>query len=61
MKYKIQPNPNPPPKPKNPKCKGHFEYSIEGGWEFDCGYGSYLECEDCKYGHGRKDPEKHIN
>ena len=30
------------------------EYDIEG--DFDCTLGSPLECDDCKYGSGRKDP-----
>lgn len=41
---------------RHPKCKGEY-YEYEG--DFGCGYGSQLDCGDCKYGNngGRKDPE----
>jgi len=43
---------------KHPKCLG---YKNEYTEEFECEYGSKLECSDCKYGHGRKDPEAKCN
>lgn len=46
-----------PRKPKHPKCQGYSDYY----GEFDCGYGTTLMCEDCKYGQGRKDPEAKCN
>ena len=29
--------------------------------EFNCEYDSNLDCEECKYGCGRKDPEAKCN
>lgn len=29
--------------------------------DFDCGYSTTLDCEECKYGAGRKDPEAWVN
>jgi hypothetical protein len=33
------------------------------GYEYDCGYGTTIDCEQCKYGAcgGRKDPEAKCN
>jgi hypothetical protein len=42
---------------KHPKCKGYKTW--EG--EFDCAYDTTLDCEDCKYGLGRKDPKAKCN
>lgn len=39
-------------------CK--LEYNEYAG-DHDCGYGSTLDCSDCKYGKGRKDPEAWAN
>lgn len=43
---------------RHPKCAGTYN-PYEG--DYDCGYSSLLDCEDCKYGHGRKDPEAKCN
>lgn len=47
--------------PKNanhPKCKGYRDdYTLE----YDCEYQTTLNCDDCKYGVGRKDPEAKCN
>lgn len=43
---------------KHPKCKGYFD-NLSG--EFDCGYNTTIDCEYCKYGIGRKDPEAKCN
>jgi len=41
---------------RHPKCKG-FETPDHGwGKDYDCGYQSKLDCDQCKYGGGRKDP-----
>jgi hypothetical protein len=45
---------------KHPKCKG-FKYWTDCGYEFDCGYDSTVDCDECKYGGGRKDPEAKCN
>jgi hypothetical protein len=45
---------------KHPKCKGYKTWT-DCGYEYDCEYGSILSCEECKYGHGRKDPEARCN
>lgn len=42
---------------RHPKCEG---YSNDIG-EFYCGYDTTLDCEECKYGVGRKDPEAKCN
>lgn len=46
---------------KHPKCKGWTDNTPNAGIEFECGYESYLSCEECKYGSGRKDPEAKCN
>ena len=46
---------------RHPKCKGFFTPDTGWGSEFDCEYGSKLDCEECKYGMGRKDPEAKCN
>ena len=48
-------------RPRHPKCLGFFTEDIGWGSEFDCGYDTTLDCEDCKYGIGRKDPEAKCN
>jgi hypothetical protein len=45
---------------RHPKCKGYTIYSMDGN-EYDCEYGSKLDCDQCKYGGGRKDPEAKCN
>lgn len=41
-------------------CKG-FKTWTDSGYEYDCGYETKIECEDCKYGGGRKNPDAKIN
>lgn len=45
----------------HPKCKG-FE-TVDTGWgsDFDCGYDTVLDCGECKYGAGTKDPNAKVN
>lgn len=54
-----------PEKPKkHPKCKGVESWSPDGGYDFDCDYGTTVECQDCKYclgTPGRKDPAAKCN
>lgn len=45
---------------KHPKCKGYFDHTAVS-YEWDCEYDTILECEECKYGMGRKDPEAKCN
>lgn len=45
---------------KHPKCKG-YKYWTDCGYEFDCGYETTIDCDQCKYGVGRKDPEAKCN
>ena len=47
---------------RHPKCKGRQHYNYDY-IEFECGYETNLECEDCKYGPcgGRKDPAAKCN
>lgn len=42
---------------RHPKYRGYFTLDTGWGSEFDCEYYSNLDCEECKYGMGRKDPE----
>ncbi len=46
---------------RHPKCKGSHDMTPDAGFEFECGYESYLDCGECKYGLGRKDPEAKCN
>lgn len=48
-------------KPRHPKCLGYQTVDVGNGSEYDCEYGSNLDCEDCKYGLGRKNPEAKCN
>jgi len=43
-------------------CRGYY-IETDCGTEFDCGYNTIIDCEDCKYGvnGGRKDPEATCN
>ena len=50
-----------PIKVRHPKCNGFSDQTPDAGVEFECGYGSYLDCGECKYGLGRKDPEAKCN
>ena len=43
---------------RHPKCKGTYD-AYNG--EYDCDYGSMLDCDQCKYGFGRKDPKAKCN
>ena len=44
----------------HPKCEGYKSWG-DYGYEYGCGYESNLNCEDCKYGFGEKDPEAKCN
>lgn len=46
---------------RHPKCLGRESSSPSEGYDFSCDYDSYLDCGDCKYGAGRKDPEAKCN
>lgn len=43
---------------KRQKCLGAYN---EFSGDYDCGYASSLDCDECKYGFGRKDPEAECN
>lgn len=45
---------------RHPKCKGYTMSSMQGA-EYDCGYNTVLDCEQCKYGGGTKNPEAKRN
>ena len=54
----ISDQPYAPEVVRHPKCAGYRDdYTLE----YDCGYDTILDCEDCKYGCGRKDPEAKCN
>jgi hypothetical protein len=42
------------------KCKGYEVRNIDGT-EYECGYGTTLDCDQCKYGGGSKNPEAKRN
>jgi len=42
------------------ECAG-YENWTNWGYDFDCGYETTIDCDDCKYGGGRKDPEARCN
>ena len=46
---------------RHPKCKGFTVPDIGWGAEYDCGYNTIIDCDECKYGGGRKDPEAKCN
>jgi hypothetical protein len=58
MNYKVEINPNKPI--RHSKCKG-FEIFGLWGKEYECGYYSKIDCDQCKYGGGKKDPEAKCN
>lgn len=43
---------------KHPKCLSTYD---EWDGAYDCGYNTKLDCDQCKYGLGRKDPEAKCN
>ena len=46
---------------KHPKCRGEFSSSPSEEPDFECGYNTEIECDECKYGFGKKDPEATCN
>lgn len=46
---------------KHPKCLSYQCNHYLDPIEFACGYFTKIDCEDCKYGMGRKNPEAKIN
>jgi len=46
---------------KHPKCKGFKIPDIGWGYDYDCGYNTSIDCDECKYGSGKKDPEAKCN
>ena len=42
---------------RHPKCLGSWGHEMD----FDCGYKTTIECCDCKYGGGRKNPAARCN
>lgn len=46
---------------RHPKCKGYIIPDTGWGTDFDCGYNTKIDCNECKYGGGRKDPNAKCN
>ena len=46
---------------RHPKCRGYRTQDIGWGSEYECGYETTIDCDGCKYGGGRKDPEAKCN
>lgn len=42
---------------RRPKCKGFKTPDYGWGSDYDCGYETTIDCDECKYGGGRKNPE----
>jgi hypothetical protein len=42
---------------RHPKCRGYITRDIGWGNEYECGYETTIDCNECKYGGGRKNPE----
>ena len=55
----LQPKLAGKPNTKHPLCKGYRD--DYDPYDYSCGYDTDLDCEDCKYGVGRKDPEAKCN
>jgi hypothetical protein len=43
---------------RHPKCESRYDSFTGDYW---CGYNTTVECQECKYGGGRKDPEAKCN
>ena len=62
MKLKVTKILNTSPK-RHPKCEGYECNHYLDPIDYDCGYFTTIDCDECKYnGHnGRKDPEAKCN
>ena len=47
-------------KPASSGCAGYQTWT-DYGYEYDCGYGTTIDCDQCKYGGGKKDPQAKCN
>ena len=48
---------------RHPKCRGYVIPDPGHGWgdDFGCDYETTIDCDECKYGGGYKDPEAKCN
>jgi hypothetical protein len=48
---------------RHPKCKGWYknDWGMINGADWGCDYETTIDCDECKYGGGRKDPEAKCN
>ncbi len=46
---------------RHPKCLGYQTEDHGWGSDFECGYNTKIDCDECKYGGGRKDPRAKKN
>lgn len=46
---------------RHPKCKGwkKYDWGMMDGPEYGCGYNTTIECNECMYCVGEKDPENY--
>lgn len=52
----------PPKDPRHPLCKGRVAaHYWSDGVDYECDYNTILDCGECKYGFGEKDPEAKCN
>lgn len=46
---------------RHPLCKAQTCNNFYDPIEYECGYFTTLDCDDCKYGGGKKNPEAKCN
>ena len=48
---------------KHPKCLGWYKNDVGmvDGPDWGCDYDTIIDCDECKYGHGNKNPEAKCN
>lgn len=46
---------------RHPKCKGYKTQDFGWGSEYDCEYDTKIDCDECKFGGGRKNPKSKCN
>jgi len=46
---------------RHPKCKGwkKYDWGMMDGPEYGCDYDTEIDCDECMYGGGDKDPENY--
>ena len=42
-------------------CLGYETVDLGNGVDYECGYNTKIDCDECKFGGGRKNPEAKVN